>query len=178
MGRTQKPPQMAMLEAKGIYSRDYFRFADGLGGCYAVSRNYVFIGLDGEPADLSEDDLWERYDAIEKISKGAFERAQAEYRDALWHSRGQPDAQELEALALLFLDAYRNHYGENRWRQVCGYDEETIRRLLDRVIDAFFPEPPTAAQRQKKYQALYRELVLVKASMAAGRSPANAMKTK
>lgn len=174
MDRVPKPPQMAMLEAKGIYSRDCFCFRDEQGGSYAVSRNYIFVGLDGEPAGLTEDALWERYDAIEKISRREFERAQSEYRDALWRSHGQPDALELEALAPAFLDAYRNHYGDLQWQFVCRYDEETIRRLLDRVIDAFFPEPPAPAKRQKKYQALYRELVLAKASMAAGGGPVGA----
>lgn len=171
MVTAEKPAQITMLEAKGISARDYFRFRDGADEYYAVSRTYQFIGLDGEPAALSEDKIWERYDAIEKISRVEYETAQADYRDRLWRSRGQPDARELDELAPVFLEEYCGHYADGHWKAVCRYDEETLRRLLDKTVDALFVSPPTARERQKKYQAMYRDLVLTKAALAAGSGP-------
>lgn len=168
MAKKDKPSQMAMLEARGVHARDYFRFTDAPDAYYAVTRSYQFLGLDGEPEELTEDDIWERYEAIEKVAREEYERAQSEFRDRRWRALGQPDARELEAMAPVFLDEYLNRHEARRWLAFCGYDEETLRRLLDRIIDALVPGKPTAAQRQKKYQEIYRELVLAKASLAAG----------
>lgn len=168
MARQDKPPQMTMLEAKGVYARDFFRFRGMPGACYAVTRSFQFIGLDGEAAALSEDDIWEQYDRIERISREEYQRAQAEYRDAIWRSRGQPDDQELDALAPAFLEEYANRFGEGRWKAVCRYDEETLRRLLEKAVDALLPEAGPR-ERQKKFQQMYKELVLAKAALAARR---------
>lgn len=168
MAKTDKPPQMTMLETKGVYARDYFRFRGTPDACYAVTRSWQFIGLDGEAAALSEDEIWERYDDIERISRTEYEGLQAEYRDRIWRARGQPDARELEALAPAFLDEYCNRHADGRWKAVCRYDEETLRRLLDRAVEALAPEGG-ARERQKKYQQMYKDLVLAKAALAAGR---------
>lgn len=170
MTAAEKPGQIMMLEAKGISRGDCFRFRDRADACYAVSRTCQFIGLDGEAAALSEDEIWERYDAVEKISRAEYEAAQAEYRDRVWRSRGQPDARELDELAPVFLEEYCGHYADGHWKAVCRYDEETLRRLLDKTVDALFPPPPAGRERQKKYQAMYRDLVLTKAALAAGHS--------
>lgn len=168
MTTAEKPGQITMLEAKGISIRDCFRFRDRADAYYAVSRTCQFIGLDGEPAALSEDEIWERYDAVEKISRAEYEAAQAEYRDKVWRSRGQPDARELDELAPVFVEEYCRHYADGHWKAVCMYDEETLRRLLDKTVDALFLSPPTGRERQKKYQAMYRDLVLAKAALATG----------
>ena len=119
MAQKDKPPQLTMLEAKGIFARDCFRFQDQPEVYYCITRNKRFVGLNGEEMPLSEDDIWERYDIIEKISRAAFAQAQSEYRDRLWQARGQPNTLELASLAPAFLDAYCNHYEDRKWQAVC-----------------------------------------------------------
>ena len=169
MAQKDKPPQLTMLEAKGIFARDCFRFQDQPEVYYCITRNKRFVGLNGEEMPLSEDDIWERYDIIEKISRAAFAQAQSEYRDRLWQARGQPNTLELASLAPAFLDAYCNHYEDRKWQAVCRYEEETFRRLLDLSMETLFPhEAGTYRDRQRTYQQMYRDLVLAKAAQAAG----------
>lgn len=169
MAQKDKPPQLMMLEAKGIFIRDCFRFQDQPEVYYCITRNKRFVGLDGEEIPLSENDIWERYQAIEKISRAAFAQAQSEYRDRIWQARGQPNTMELASLAPVFLDAYCNHYEDRQWQAVCRYEEETLRRLLDLSMEALFPNDESAHQdRQRKYRQMYRDLVLAKAAQATG----------
>lgn len=162
----KKSPPLLMLEAKGIHMRDAFRFTDAAGGYYLITRGGQMTDLSGEMVVLSEDEIWERFDAVERISHTAFEEAQQAYRDAIWRARGQPDTQTLESYGVIFLREYKTNYAAARWKCFCRYDEETLRRLVERVVDAFFPMPPDAKTRQKKWQQIYLDLVMAKAALS------------
>ena len=76
---------LQFLRSKNILPNGYFSLEepDGTYTFYSVSRSGVLYTLDLEPAALSADDVWEKLDRIQKISREVFEQAQ----ESLWDAR-------------------------------------------------------------------------------------------
>lgn len=62
---------LQFLRSKNILPNGYFSLEepDGTYTFYSVSRSGVLYTLDLEPAALSADDVWEKLDRIQKISR-------------------------------------------------------------------------------------------------------------
>ena len=84
---------LQFLRSKNILPNGYFSLEepDGTYTFYSVSRSGVLYTLNLEPAALSADDVWEKLDRIQKISREVFEQAQ----EPLWDARPahQPGAE-------------------------------------------------------------------------------------
>ena len=83
---------LQFLRSKNILPNGYFSLEepDGTYTFYSVSRSGVLYTLDLEPAALSADDVWEKLDRIQKISREVFEQAQESLWDARRLARGLP----------------------------------------------------------------------------------------
>lgn len=126
---------LQFLRSKNILPNGYFSLEepDGTYTFYSVSRSGVLYTLDLEPAALSADDVWEKLDRIQKISREVFEQAQESLWDARRLARGLPTSRELKPVAEQFYKDYTQHYAEGRWKTAARYDEETIRHILNIV---------------------------------------------
>ena len=102
---------LQFLRSKNILPNGYFSLEepDGTYTFYSVSRSGVLYTLDLEPAALSADDVWEKLDRIQKISREVFEQAQESLWDARRLARGLPTSRELKPVAEQFYKdcAYR-----------------------------------------------------------------------
>ena len=89
---------LQFLRSKNILPNGYFSLEepDGTYTFYSVSRSGVLYTLDLEPAALSADDVWEKLDRIQKISREVFEQAQESLWDARRLARGLPTSRELK----------------------------------------------------------------------------------
>ena len=103
---------LQFLRSKNILPNGYFSLEepDGTYTFYSVSRSGVLYTLDLEPAALSADDVWEKLDRIQKISREVFEQAQESLWDARRLARGLPTSRELKPVAEQFYKDYTQHY--------------------------------------------------------------------
>ena len=154
MEKTAKPDYMYLLECRGIHARGYFRFRDTPDECYAVTRGYRIYRMDGEPAALTENELWERYEQLERISRETYDTAR---RKLL----GQPAEEELSVLAERFVREYGERYTEGAWRILCSYDEETLRKVLEQAAKQM--EPENHSKQKALFRNLFREIALARA---------------
>ena len=59
--RMHKPGYMLLLESRGIRPGGYFRAQGAFGeSCFRVTRDCRLLDLDGAPAALDENSLWEQ----------------------------------------------------------------------------------------------------------------------
>ena len=102
---------LQFLRSKNILPNGYFSLEepDGTYTFYSVSRSGVLYTLDLEPAALSADDVWEKLDRIQKISREVFEQAQESLWDARRLARGLPTSRELKPVAEQFYKDYTQH---------------------------------------------------------------------
>ena len=116
---------LQFLRSKNILPNGYFSLEepDGTYTFYSVSRSGVLYTLDLEPAALSADDVWEKLDRIQKISREVFEQAQESLWDARRLARGLPTSRELKPVAEQFYKDYTQHYAEGRWKTAARYDD-------------------------------------------------------
>lgn len=160
MDRGDKPAFLRLLETKGVYARGYFSVDGEDGGSprrFAVTRSGKILGSDGAEAFFTENDIWERYERIHKVSRAAFLEERASRRDAVWKSRGQPTREELSVLA----EQFAREYGSaGEWRAYSRYEEETLRRLAAAAAGRL----PACAGRNPRKEAkrIYRDLILAK----------------
>lgn len=160
--KLEKPAYMPFLEAKGIFARGCFRFSKEPEVCYSVTRSFQLLGMNGEDAGLEENDLWERYEELEPVTKEEFEAARVRSLDKLHLSRGQPTEQMVEYIAHAFAEEYGLSWEQGRWQVVCRYDEETVRRIAFCAAALLAGERASPAMRQKKAEAIFRDVVLAK----------------
>lgn len=72
---------LQFLRSKNILPNGYFSLEepDGTYTFYSVSRSGVLYTLDLEPAALSADDVWEKLDRIQKISREVSNRHRSRF---------------------------------------------------------------------------------------------------
>ena len=140
---------LQFLRSKNILPNGYFSLEepDGTYTFYSVSRSGVLYTLDLEPAALSADDVWEKLDRIQKISREVFEQAQESLWDARRLARGLPTSRELKPVA------------ERRWKTAARYDEETIRHILNIVCSNL---QGGGKNQQAAWDRMFRDLVQAK----------------
>ena len=152
---------LQFLRSKNILPNGYFSLEepDGTYTFYSVSRSGVLYTLNLEPAALSADDVWEKLDRIQKISREVFEQAQESLWDARRLARGLPTSRELKPVAEQFYKDYTQHYAEGRWKTVARYDEETIRHILNIVCSNL---QGGGKNQQAAWDRMFRDLVQAK----------------
>lgn len=142
----------ALLRQKGVRPGGFFVWK---GEYYAWSRSGRVTSLAGDPVALTENDLWEAFDQLHRVSRAAFEQARAARLQGRLARYGlsQP---ELERLAQRFLAAERQQSED--WRFICQLEEEPIRYILRRVAEESGEGNP-----QRRFDALFRRVALAKA---------------
>lgn len=79
--------------------------------------------------------------------------------------RGEPMNEELQSLIQFFVEEYTTRYEANRWHMICGYSEETIRRILNRTTDIILERKnPDQQQWQQQFNKIIRDVVLARIS--------------
>ena len=152
---------LQFLRSKNILPNGYFYLEepDGTYTFYSVSRSGVLYTLNLEPAALSADDVWEKLDRIQKISREVFEQAQESLWDARRLARGLPTSRELKPVAEQFYKDYTQHYAEGLWKTAARYDEETIRHILNIVCSNL---QGGGKNQQAAWDRMFRDLVQAK----------------
>lgn len=156
---------LELLGQKGICPGGYFVVRGERESYYHLNARKNIIGLDGTGAAFSEDDIWESYENVERCEKEEYEGAAARRRDEIWRERGQPTQSELVLLAKEFAAEYFDFHDREHWTRFCMDDEETLCRMILQAIALRFPEDKLGkAQRQKRYQKIFRDVVFTKIS--------------
>lgn len=149
---------LGLLRQKGIRPGGFFRLGESY---YALRRSGRAFDMFGAPVIFTENDLWEAYDQLQRVSKAQFEAAQAEGMGQRLARHGLTE-EKLELLARQFAAAYPDH--PEQWQTICQYEEEAIRYILQKVAER--EEKP---QRARRFEELFRQVVLAKAAAALTR---------
>ena len=156
---TKKPGYMLLLETRGIAAGGYFCLGAPQGkNCFRVTGDCRLLDLDGAPAALDENRLWERWDSLTPITRREFIAARDALREARRAADGRPTDAELEPLARQFAQEYAAAYAAGRWKEFCAWDEETLRRILLRAA-ALLPGVKGARAVRKKAAQLFSEVI-------------------
>lgn len=172
--RMHKPGYMLFLESRGIRPGGYFRAQGAFGeSCFRVTRDCRLLDLDGAPAALDENSLWEQLESLAPISRREFLSA----REALWEARRAADGRltdaQLTPLVRQFAQEYTEAHAEGRWKGFATWDEETLRRILMRAA-ALLPGIKNSREARKKAAELFREVVAAGLESGIVRRPASA----
>ena len=93
------------------------------------------IDIADQEANLTENDFWEHWDSVFRISRQAFETQRFSYRENLRKERGLPIKDELKKLALKLSEQYQQKEDEKFWKTLSFYDEETLRYIIAYTAD-------------------------------------------
>ena len=129
---------LQFLRSKNILPNGYFSLEepDGTYTFYSVSRSGVLYTLDLEPAALSADDVWEKLDRIQKISREVFEQAQESLWDTFGGWRAACPPAGAEAGWNSFTRTTHSIMRKARWKTAARYDEETIQHSEYRLFES------------------------------------------
>lgn len=156
---TPLPPEIKLLEGREIHPGDAFVIHGETPRYCLLTSSLKILELNGEEIHFSENDIWERYEKIEKIELSRFQRARQAFLEQLWQERGKPGPEDISALSDRFLSAWSGDTDGTDWGFLCRYDEETIRRVLDEAADRLTP----GKEKQATFRKMFRAVVTRKA---------------
>lgn len=166
MDEKQPMPQlMLLLETKDIKAGNCFRFLGSEWDCYEISRSGKIIGLDGERSKISGDEIWERYETLQKMDNEEFSSERRRFVERCRVMRGQPSDAELLEIARRLALEHETSRGQTLWGDFAGLDEETLGKLAE-LMTAETTEKTDGDRRshKKEYAKIYKRLVLAKAA--------------
>ena len=142
-----------LLEAKKIRPGDFFCCAQAL---YQLTKGLLIKGLDGRPADLTENRLWEQWDSVKRVEKKDFEAQQALFRRRERAKKGIPDGAALQRLALKLVASYEQGQPlEPLWKRWNGFGEEALRLIAKEAARCLAARHQWPAQKQKELAAAF-----------------------
>lgn len=121
-----------LLKGKNIVPGDCFQYG---GEKFYLSKSLRIIDIMDQEANLTENDFWEHWDSVFRISRQAFETQRFSYRENLRKEKGLPIKDELKKLALKLSEQYQQKEDEKFWKALSFYDEETLRYMIAYTAD-------------------------------------------
>ena len=123
---SEKYKTASLLKAKGILPGGFFQF---LGRWYRLTKSLTVEDISGNGIPLMENELWEHWETVIKVSKAAFETQKRMYQEKQQQEKGMPSKHELQELAFLLSEHYNTPAITTIWERLAPYDEETLRRI-------------------------------------------------
>lgn len=163
-----KPYFMQLLAARGIRAPGYFCIDGREPGCYSVSRAYKIRDLQGNPAPLTENEIWENLDHIRRLTRAQFGAARTAWLEAQRAKAGKKTDRQLAPLASAFAQQYAGARRAQALEGLRGLDEETLLRLLWMAAGLCAPRSRTA--RRALFDAMRADALRARFAMpGAGR---------
>lgn len=164
----EKAGYLQYLRLKGIRPGGCFCFGSEPERLYRVTKSGRLLNLADEPAELTENDFWERLDELCPVAEEKFGEARRRLLDRIWASKGKMTSAGLEPAARFFAREYTLRYAQGRWKEIGRYDEETMRRILHRSLELLGGAALPPRERRSRLEEMFRDAVQAR-SEALGR---------
>ncbi len=143
-----------LLAAKGICPGDCFRLVGKAVKLFRLTESLELENEAGIRTIVSENELWELWEQIERVPRSVFNRARKIRWEQDRHNRGLPGEGEIRRMAQNAADAYADGRPVD-WQAIASFDEESIRLVALLAAELTAKRLGWKAPERKRFAAAF-----------------------